>query len=224
MANFVSVSETSRARKGSRPYRSPRRDEQARRTRERIITAAATQFVAAGYTACTMRAIATAAGVAVPTIELAFGTKAQLLKAVIDVAIAGDDRPIPVLDREWARTAEQTTSVRDFLAIVGRVLRDAQERVANLLTVAYEAAVIDPDIAALTRQMDSQRAATVAWIVDGIMHRTELRAGGSRAAAIDTIWLLMDPVVYRRLTVDRGWSPRDYEKWFTDSIPRLLLP
>ena len=52
-----------------------------------------------------MRAIAAAAGVAVPTVELGFGTKARLLKAAIDVAIAGDDEPVPVLDRAWADTA-----------------------------------------------------------------------------------------------------------------------
>jgi hypothetical protein len=34
----------------------------------------------------------------------------------------------------------------------------------------------------------------------------------------------MDPVVFQRLTRERGWSPEQYEHWFTDSIPRLLLP
>jgi AcrR family transcriptional regulator len=38
-----------------------------------------------------MRAIATEAQVSLPTVELLFGTKTQLLRAAIDVAIAGDD-------------------------------------------------------------------------------------------------------------------------------------
>ena len=50
-----------------------------------------------------MRAVAADAGVAVPTVELAFGTKARLLKAVIDTAIAGDDEPAPMLARRGPR-------------------------------------------------------------------------------------------------------------------------
>src|SRR6516162_7650131 len=93
---------------GARRYRSPRREQQARRTRARITAAAARQFLARGYAAATMRAVADGAGVALPTVELAFGTKARLLKAVIDTAIAGDDRPVPMLAREWAARAEAT--------------------------------------------------------------------------------------------------------------------
>jgi AcrR family transcriptional regulator len=64
---------------------------QARRTRARIIAAAAQQFLAHGCAGTTMRAVALDADVALPTVELAFRTKARLLEAVIDVAIAGDD-------------------------------------------------------------------------------------------------------------------------------------
>jgi len=42
---------------GARRYRSPRREQQARRTRARIIAAAAQRFLARGYAATTMRAV-----------------------------------------------------------------------------------------------------------------------------------------------------------------------
>src|SRR6202451_3598773 len=87
---------------GRRPYRSPRREAQARQTRSRICAAAAAQFLDRGYAGGTRRDIAAEAGVAVPTVEAAFGTKARLLKAVIDAAIAGDDVPVPMLERAWA--------------------------------------------------------------------------------------------------------------------------
>ena len=56
-------------------------------------------FVAGGYAGATIRAIAAEAGVSVPTVELLFATKARLLKAAIDVAIAGDDEAGAGLDR-----------------------------------------------------------------------------------------------------------------------------
>jgi hypothetical protein len=57
-----------------------------------------------------------------------------------------------------------------------------------------------------------QRANTVAWIIDGIRDRADLRQGITRRHAIDQIWLLMDPAVYHHLTRYRGWSPATYEK------------
>ena len=205
-----------------REYHSPRRDEQARRTRERIIAAASERFLESGYAATTMPRIAGAAGVAVQTVELAFGTKRDLLKAVIDVAIAGDHEPIPILDRPSATAAQSTTHVGEFLAIVGQIVASVADRVAGLLTVMSEAARTDPEIAALARQLDAQRATMAAAIVNGIAERARLRSSLSYEEAVDTIWLLMDPFIFRRLTRDRAWTVERFQRWFSDSAQRLL--
>jgi AcrR family transcriptional regulator len=209
--------------KPSRAYCSAQRTAQAQHTRQRIVAAATEQFASAGYPATTMRSIAAAAGVSVASIELAFGTKAQLLKTTIDVAIAGDHDPVAVLDRGWATAAQATTTVHDFLTAVARILRPAMTRSAGLVLAAYGAAETDPALRQLAKQLATQRAATVAWIIDGIGDRATLRAGLTRRHAIDQVWLLMDPAVYQRLTRYRDWSPADYEKWFTGTITRLLL-
>ena len=209
--------------KPSRVYRSPRRAAQAQDTRRRIVSAATEQFASVGYPATTMRSIAAAAGVSVASIELAFGSKARLLKAAIDVAIAGDHNPVAVLDRDWATAARATTTAHDFLTAVGRTLRPAMTRSAGLVLAAYDAAGTDPALRELAEELSAQRAATVAWIIDGIRDRGVLREGITRRHAIDQVWLLIDPAVYHRLTRYRGWSPAHYEKWFTDTITRLLL-
>jgi hypothetical protein len=156
-------------------------------------------------------------------VELAFGTKAQLLKTAIDVAIAGDHDPVAVLDRDWATAATATATVHEFLAVIGRTLRPAMARSAGLVLAAYDAAGTDPAVRELAERLSTQRAATVAWIIDGITDRASLREGVTRRHAIDQVWLLMDPAVYHRLTRYRGWSPARYEKWFTDTTIRLLL-
>jgi TetR/AcrR family transcriptional regulator, regulator of autoinduction and epiphytic fitness len=217
------VSRTGPGGKPSRVYRSAQRTAQAHHTRQRIVAAATEQFASAGYPATTMRSIAAAAGVSVASIELAFGTKAQLLKTAIDVAIAGDHDPVAVLDREWATAAQATATVHDFLAAVGRTLRPAMTRSAGLVLAAFDAAGTDPALSELAEQLSTQRAITVAWIVDGIRDRAGLREGITRRHAIDQVWLLMDPAVYHHLTRYRGWSPATYEKWFTDTVTRLLL-
>ncbi|MGH3339041.1 MAG: TetR/AcrR family transcriptional regulator, partial [Propionibacteriaceae bacterium] len=209
-------------RKPSRSYVSATRAEQARRTRKRILDTATRLFVRQGYAATTMRGIAAAAGVSVPMVELLFGTKAQLLHVVIDVAIAGDDEPVPVLSRPWAIEAESAPDLVDFMSSVAEVIGKAQARSAGVLLAAYEAARSDPDIQILIADRESQRQRTGGWIVDGITARSPLRAGLDRAGAIDMVWMLMDPVVFSRLTRHRSWSPDRYASWFADSVIRLL--
>src|SRR6516225_1107807 len=172
---------------GARRYRSPRREQQARRTRTRITAAAAQQFLARGYAATTMRAVAADAGVALPTVELVFGTKATLLKAVIDVAIAGDDEPVPMLDRDWARRAESAAGAAGFAAACAGQLAESARRAAGLTLVALEAARADADIAAVAAQLMAQRQVMAAWMVDGLLRWTPLRAGMDHATAVDTV-------------------------------------
>src|SRR5207245_1754637 len=105
-------------RKPRRAYRSKQRTAQAERNRERIVAAAGEQFAKAGYAATTIRSIADAPRVSVATIESGFGTKANLLKTAIDVAIAGDHNPVAVLDRDWATHARATATAPDFLTAV----------------------------------------------------------------------------------------------------------
>jgi TetR/AcrR family transcriptional regulator, regulator of autoinduction and epiphytic fitness len=210
-------------RKPRRSYFSTSRTERASRTRKRVIDAATRLFVQQGYATTTMRGIAAEAEVSVPTVELLFGTKAQLLHVVIDVAIAGDDEPVPVLSRAWAIEAESTPDLADFLAAVAQVIADAQLRSAGVMLTAYEASAADPDIQLLILDRESQRQGTASWIVDGVVARAALRPGLGRAAAIDTVWMLMDPVVFSRLTRQRGWSLERYAAWFADTLTQLLV-
>jgi AcrR family transcriptional regulator len=205
-----------------RRYQSDRRQEQARQTRTQILTAAARQFLASGYAGATIKAVAAAAGVSVPTVEAVFGTKARLLKAAIDVATAGDDRPVAMLDRAWAARAEAAPDPEGFVTEFAAALTTAAERAAGLILAALDAAQYDAEISAVAAQMTAQREVMAAWLVDGLQRRGALRAGLDRAEAVDTVWLLMDPVVFTRLTGPRGWPPARFRVWFAGSVLRLL--
>lgn len=207
----------------TRPYRSARRQEQARRTRQRILDTATAEFASRGYAATTVASIAAAAGVSVPTIEQAFGAKANLLKAAIDVAIAGDDEPVPVLQRPAAVTASAAQTVEEFLAAVSSSVVDVAGRADGLVLVAFEAAASDPRLRSLVDQLREHRATMAGWIVDGLMARAPLRSGVDRSHAVDVMWLLMDPAVFTRLRIDRGWSRQRFRHWFADSTARLLI-
>jgi AcrR family transcriptional regulator len=180
-------------------------------------------FLDHGFAGSTMRVIAAQAGVSVPTVELLFGTKGRLLKAAIDVAIAGDDEPVPVLDRSWTEAAVQADTVQEFLVIVASVIGSAQERSAGLVLAAFEAVSSDAELAELARQMTAQRATTAGWIVDHLTRKAPLREGCTGQEAIDTVWILMDPAVFDRLTRQRHWTLQQYQRWFASSVDRLLI-
>ena len=209
--------------KPTRSYRSSRREAGARRTRRRILEAAGSAFVVGGYAGATIRAIAAEAGVSVPTVELLFGTKTRLLKAAIDVAIAGDDEAVPVLDRSWTSAAIAATSADEFLSVVARVIGGAQARSAGLVLAAFEGSPKDPELAELTEQMIRQRAITAGWIVDGLAGKADLRDELTRQDAVDTMWLLMEPAVFDRLVRHRHWTVDRYQDWFTRTARRLLV-
>jgi len=158
----------------------------------------------------------------VATVESLLSTKARLLKAAIDVAIAGDDEPVAVLARPWAAQAMAATSAAEFLSITAAVLSAAQHRSAGLILAVFEGASKDPALAALADDMVAQRAGTAAWIVDQLNRLGVLRQDVSRDEAIDTVWVLMDPAVFDRLTRLRNWTPASYEQWIATSLARLL--
>ena len=165
-----------------RTYRSERRARQARETRERILGVASAAFERRGYVATSMRAVAQAAGVSVPTVELIFGTKSELLRAAISFAIRGDAEPAPMLKRPWTQRAQEASSVAGFLAIVADILVEGERRSAGLILAAFEAANHDDSMSALADQLRGQRAETAAWMVDALIQtRCASRRGHTRA-------------------------------------------
>jgi len=199
------------------------RAERAARTRAAILTAARTRFLADGYAGTTMGAVARAAGVSLPTVELAFGTKAALLKATIDVAIAGDDEPVAVLDRPWADEARAATDPLALLGLVAAVVAAAQARSAGLMLALFEGTAGGDELDGLRHQVAAQREVTAAWLVDRLAERSALRPRLRRAEAVDTVWALIDPALFDRLTRHRGWTVARYERWIADTLAAALL-
>src|SRR5688500_10754731 len=114
------------------------RAERAMATRQRVVAAAAPLFVRDGYVETTMAGIARAAGVAVQTLYLSFGSKAAVLDAVLRAA-AADPEPAELLDRARRAALAAHGQAVDELAekpgFTARIsLQRATEVVAALLS------------------------------------------------------------------------------------------
>src|SRR3954452_4265842 len=103
--------------KSRRRYDATRRQEQARRTRATTLAAARRLFLSHGYSATTIAAVAQAAEVSSQQVYKTFGNKAGLVKALFDVAIAGDDEPVAMVQRESLTNVREEQDPRKKLRL-----------------------------------------------------------------------------------------------------------
>jgi AcrR family transcriptional regulator len=206
-----------------RPYHAPQRAAAAARTREAIVTAAKDAFERLGWPGATMRVIADQAGVSVKTVEALYRTKAELLKHVVDYAIAGDLRPIPVLGREPVAVMQAAPDAPAMLDLHARQVTDIAERSAQVSWVVEQAAPADQDIAGLWAQMSDNRRSGARWAATTLLGKPGLLPHVGQAYAEEVFWLAIDPGTYRSLTLGRGLSPAGFETWIRNLYDKMLL-
>ena len=85
------------------------------------------------------------------------------------------------------------------------------------------AASADPDIAALRDLGKAQRFAGQREFLRIVVGSTGLREGMDLETAADILYTVGSPETYRLLVVDRGWSGSRFERWYGDTLERLLL-
>src|SRR5919206_4223674 len=126
-----------------------KRAEKARQTRRKILEAARELFLERGYGATALQDIADRAGCAVQTIYFTFGNKRTVLKELGDITIAGDDEPVPTMERAWFRAAVEAETAAELLRHAVHGARNILERIAPLAEVMRTAATIEPEISEL---------------------------------------------------------------------------
>lgn len=200
-----------------------RREERARRTRERIVDAARTLFLEDGYVPTTMEAIARSAGVAPATVYQAFGTKLAILARVLDVTIAGDAAPVGLLERDWVERARVEPDGRRRLTIVVEGAAKVAARTAAIKEVLRDAAATDAGAAELLRQDTARRHATQKVLIDLVLDALAPRPKRARDQAVATFFALVNSDTYRLLVGDLGWSTPKWTRWLVVMLERELL-
>src|SRR6478736_7561755 len=191
--------------RATRTYDSPLRDEQARLTRRRIIETARRMLLDGGYTGMTIAALARDAGVSVQTVYNAVGGKADVVKAVYDVALAGDDEPLAMTERPAFRALLVERNPRRWFAHYAAFSRGIYEGVGPLVTVLLaQAAAGEPDLADFAATIERERAAGTAKVAELYASRFPLRARLSVDETADILWTLTAPEIANRLIRQRG--------------------
>lgn len=206
-----------------RPYDNSRRLAQVRETRLRVVEAAKALFIDQGYPTTTLESVAGAAAVPLPTLYRLFGSKRALLTAVLEISFVGDDEPVSFVDRPAVQAALSQPDPSELLRAFAAIARDFMERSSGILHVLATAAQVDAEAADLLAEIRRQRHIGKSRIVDALVKRGALDPGLDLSEAADFVYLLWSPDAHRILTVERGWTPEQYEAWSARVLCGTLL-
>ncbi|MGN6483938.1 MAG: TetR/AcrR family transcriptional regulator [Thermomicrobiales bacterium] len=209
--------------KPPRTYDASRRRAAAAETRTAVVNAANDLFLASGYRATTMSAIAERAQVAVDTIYATCGRKPDILRELLEGAISGEGAPIPALQRAYVQEMAALPDARAKLRRYARAIAEIQSRLAPLVRVLQDAATTDPSLARLWQEIAERRAANMRLLAADLAATGQLRPGLSIEEVADTIWATNGPELYTLLVLQRGWPADRFAHWLADAWIRLLL-
>ena len=204
-----------------RHYSSAKREAQARQTRRSILDAAYELFVATGYAATTIQAIAERAGVAVQTVYAVFGSKRELLRQLIEATVAGDDESLPITERAEAYAVSAEPDARRRAELDAALSLSITQRVAPIVRVAAEAAASDPELAVMMEAVKAARRKEMTASAKILAGADGLRVSAEEAEA--TLYVLYSPQVADMLMSDYGWSPERYERWLARMILEAVI-
>lgn len=198
------------------------RTARSRSTRARITAAATELFTTDGYGTTSIAAIAARAGVSVQSVYYSFGTKRAILTAALDLAVAGDDDPVPTLERPWVRAALADPDPREQIRRQVAGAADIYRRAAPLLNVVRSAATADADLVEVWATNLEQRLTVQRVFAEALARKTPLPAGMTVDTAADTALAILSPETYQLLVHHQGWAHARWQEWATNALHRLL--
>lgn len=208
---------------GKRAYHSPRRAEQAAETRRAVLEAARELFVTSGYAATTITEIAGRATVSVDTVYATVGRKPAMLRELVETAISGSEHVIPADQRDYVTRMRAAGSAREMLTIYAHAITGIQQRLAPVFIALRDAAVTDPECAALWTEIGQRRAMNMRRLADDLRATGELRGDLSDEQVADIIWSMNAAEYWVLLVRERSWTAEQFAAWLTDAWTRLLL-
>jgi AcrR family transcriptional regulator len=185
-------------------------------TRQRVVAAATPLFVRDGYVETTMAGIARAAGVAVQTLYLSFGSKAAVLEAAL--AVVPDDQP-----NEWlADVRAEPAGPAALRRYVEHTAVQVERRFP--IDAVLRAAAADPEPAELLDRTRRMELVAHGQAVDELAEKPGFTTEISLQRATEIVATLLSHETYGLLVVTQGWPPQDWVDWATHHLAVDLFP
>jgi AcrR family transcriptional regulator len=171
----------------------------------------------------TIAKLATAAEVSPQTVYNSVGGKAEVIKAVYDVRLAGDDKTVVMSERPGIQAVLAAPTAAEALRRYVDLTRLLYNRVGPLLVALPHGPGADPTLAEFLATIDAERRKGNSGIVDHVHRRFGLAAGLDPSHAADIVWTLTSPQLADLLISRCGWTVDAYAGWLTDTLLHSLL-
>ena len=155
--------------------------------------------------------------------EALFGTKAALLAATVDYAIAGDVAEVPINARESARSVESAPDAATMLDRHASHVAAINARSAGLAWVVESAAGSSQLVTGLWEQMTANRRFGARWAAATLLTKSGRRPGLTLEQAERDFVIAMDWGTYRTLTVELGLTSGQMLDWIRSYYQRMFL-
>ena len=168
------------------------------------------------------------ADVSVQTLYSNWGNKRNLLRAVMESAVTGDEN-IPLVAGQPPAIIVATLDPGDakdprrLLAHLSHQYRLLAERSAVGWQTYRDGAGVDPDIAADWQALSELRRAGFQAMF-ATLPASALRPGLSNADAADTAWVVASPDSHDLLVRQAGYSYDQLEQWVRTTLSAALFP
>ncbi len=206
-----------------RPYDASGRREAAERTRRGILDAALRLFARDGFAATPVAAIAREAGVAVDTVYASIGTKPQLLRLLVEVALSGTSEAVPAQERDYVLAMRAEPDAARKLDLYGAAIGSIAGRLGPVYRVIVGAAGQDPEVAALWRDISERRKRNMHELAGHLAATGQLRGELTRDEVAAVLWSMNAPEFWLLLVGGLSWEPPRLGAWLADAWKRLLL-
>jgi AcrR family transcriptional regulator len=207
--------------KTPRAYNGSGRRKSAASTRERVLDVAERLFLADGFSATTVAAIAEASEVSVETVYKAYGNKTGVLAALRSRALSGSGR-VPAEERSDSMR-ESADSPRAIIANWASLQIEVMPRVAPILLLVRDASASAAEARQLHDLVKADRMKRMLHHSTFLHAAGFLRPGLSVQQAADVLYAYTAPELYQILVLDQAWSLEDYRSFVVTGLMTALL-
>lgn len=202
-----------------RPYDNSGRAQAAQATRRRIIEVARAMLLERGYHSTSISALASGAGVSAQTVYNAVGGKSEVVKAVYDVTLAGDDHPVPMPDRPEFRAMSLAPDRASFLRAYAALCATIYQRTGPLLGVLLaKGAGGDTGLSDFVEAIEVERRVGNTNMLAALDEAHGLIPELDRTGLTDIVWTLTAPEIYDRFVRRCGWTHEQYALWLGEAF------
>jgi AcrR family transcriptional regulator len=205
-----------------RAYDASGRREQARARRLAVVLAARELFDTGGFRQTTIAAIAKRAGVSSESIYKTFGTKAALAKAVFDMELAGDDEPVPVVERPAMQAIRDEPDVRRKVTMFAEGLAQRHARSAPVQILIRDGRHVDDSLTPVWEALQREGLTGMTALGRHLLDTGQVREDLTLEQVRDILWNYLSIDAYERLVLIQGWSLQQYSDWLAHAMVSAL--